>query len=178
MEYLIVTTADGRELKFSHLSLYDIFGNPQNPDARGYVYTFHKSQRLELRDTLRESGMDTDGIAQTMVEFNKKYPLDTDRFTAMLSDPIWRAFVIEDRWRKANADAAYPDNLTVDDAVAIREGLFNPLNISFKEKQDIAPPAFTDTSTFGDGGATPNPQVPPTFQDAGGKSETTSASVV
>jgi hypothetical protein len=175
LDYLNYTPiAGGAELRFAHLTPYDVFGDPATPGTNGYVPHERKRQKAALvanfEEWIRPELPPEDQLREKLRlvrEFDREQFNRLDTFLEWLKRPESQAqkTLLAQSWQKANPGDAMPE---IDDAD--RDAIFWQLVAPFgiRQAEPDEPDAVgkvkpVDTSTYGDGGAPANPTAPLTY---------------
>lgn len=145
------------ELRFAHLDLYDVFGDPAKPETNGFVPTDRRRKRRQLIEDLTDAGVDQLQRLAELAEFSRK-ELGLADFLDYLAAPTATAAVVRFAYAKANPDKAMPA-LPPGAESDVLWALLAPLGILPRKAA-----ADESSQTYGDGGGDPaNPQIPPTY---------------
>ena len=169
MDTFTHTTGDGAEHRFAHLTLYDVFGDPNKPEINGFVPSYRKRLKSELIDNLKtsvESGFidKEQGLVELQnfdAHHKKRDPLKS--FLEYIQEsPDAAGAMVRHAYAKANDNAKLPDGLPpgfVDDVCWM---LLEPFGITAKTDAPDTLPG-SSSATYGDGTEDPNPKPPLTY---------------
>lgn len=146
------------ELRFAHLDLYDVFGDPAKGEPNGFVPLDRRRKRAELIEDMNDTATDK---GQQLVELQafRNEPIGMSHFIDYLARPTAIKDVVRFAYAKANDRAEMPA-LSDADVDAVLWALLAPLGIQKPKPAEQADPM----ATYGDGGGDPaNPQIPPTY---------------
>jgi hypothetical protein len=160
------------ELRFAHLTVYDVFGDPDKPEANGFIPLHRERLKRKLRKNLDALDYSRDEKLSYLDGFDRK-TLDLNDFIQYMEEPTSSAELVRFAWRGANDDKPLPP-IPPDDETAVVWKLVAPLGIRPKkpaENPDAPPPPG-----YGEeGGQAENPPIPPTYSSSTATVETTTA---
>lgn len=167
METFTHTTASGEALRFAHLTLYDVYGDPRNPKPNGIVPGYRRRLLNQLIADLDDVGATVDQKLAEVAGFNGAHGDGRKLFHRLIDEPAGKTEVIDFAWGAANPGRDRPV-LATPDFDAVRDALFRPFGIGFTAAADEGEAAGADaadkSATYGDGGADgPNAVTPETY---------------
>lgn len=155
---------NGADLKFAHLTVYDLFGDPTNPELNGFVPIYRKRCKSQLLENMKTVGLPMEQQLAELIGFDNQ-PVGMNTFLKYVGgDAKALIEVVSFSYKAANGK----------DILPLPEKFLNEVMWMILAPMDIFPtppedandpePKGDDSATFGDGGAEPDPlKIPPTF---------------
>lgn len=138
-ELFKLTRADGTVLNFAHLTIYDLYGRPDDPQMNGLVISYLARLKRRMVDNCKLAGLDSAQILVELDNFDRHEPAGFDAFMKLINEPAGMGIqqVMEFSWKQANSDAAFPEML-VAEWERVRDGLLGPAGITFGRTDEPA----------------------------------------